>query len=191
MRDTCVTLQHPRVHRPAPPLAGSTGLAGSARGRDGAYRPGRCCRGRTRANFTARGGCHPKPCSRCLNDACASLAIHFSSQLHHVMHEKLVGPVPFTGWINYQLFAEIWAMQLWVARIFRMFSLNARGMSLRSEQLLVDAVGDVARPAAARWNLRICESANLRTAGVCGCMGVWAWGGVSFRTVMKFRETGI
>jgi hypothetical protein len=126
-----------------------------------------------------------------LNDACASLAIHFSSQLQHVMHEKLVGPVPFTGWINYQLFAEIWAMQLWVARIFRMFSLNARGMSLRSEQLLVDAVGDVARPAAARWNLRICESANLRTAGVCGCMGVWACGGVSFRTVMKFRETGI
>ena len=36
MRDTCVTLQHPRVHRPAPPLAGSTGPAGSARGGAGA-----------------------------------------------------------------------------------------------------------------------------------------------------------
>jgi hypothetical protein len=32
-----------------------------------------------------------------------------------LVHEELVGPVPFTGWINYQLFAEIWAMQLWVS----------------------------------------------------------------------------
>ena len=23
------------------------------------------------------------------------------------MHEELVGPVPFTGWVNYQLFAKI------------------------------------------------------------------------------------
>ena len=29
------------------------------------------------------------------------------------MHEELVGPVPFTGWVNYQLFAKIRAMQLW------------------------------------------------------------------------------
>eukprot|EP01047_Picozoa_sp_COSAG01_P006391 COSAG01_NODE_230_length_21075_cov_13.811603_30_plen_87_part_00 len=37
------------------------------------------------------------------------------------------------------------------------------------------------------------ESANLRICELrgCGCMGVWGCGGVSFRTVMKFRETGI
>ena len=31
---------------------------------------------------------------------------------------------------------------------------------------------------------RICESANLR---ICGGVGAWGCGGVSFRTVMKFR----
>eukprot|EP01047_Picozoa_sp_COSAG01_P007326 COSAG01_NODE_277_length_19582_cov_28.126726_16_plen_137_part_00 len=68
------------------------------------------------------------------------------------------------------------------------FTRKSVGCAPASEQLPADAAIDVAQPAAAAAqsaNLRICE---LRG---CGCVGVWGCGGVSFRTVMKFRETGI